>query len=129
MRWDVHNHAVPREAIELLRSGDGYAIKVEGDVMEADRVRAEVLRRDTQKGHRVRVGNPAAPDHLRAEHVQVAGTQMPLLTDERRLRAGGIGVGGMVRSCGLCRFGDGARKRLATRSKTFLRLSKPFQRT
>ena len=42
MRWDVHNHAVPREAIELLRTGEGYPIKVEGDFMEADRVRAEL---------------------------------------------------------------------------------------
>jgi aminocarboxymuconate-semialdehyde decarboxylase len=42
LRWDVHNHAVPREAVELLRRGDGYPIKVEGDVMEADRVRAEL---------------------------------------------------------------------------------------
>jgi aminocarboxymuconate-semialdehyde decarboxylase len=42
LRWDVHNHAVPREAIELLRSGDGYPVKVEGDVLEADRVRAEL---------------------------------------------------------------------------------------
>ncbi|HEV3376070.1 MAG TPA: amidohydrolase family protein [Thermoleophilaceae bacterium] len=42
MRWDVHNHAVPREAVELLREGDGYPIKVEGDFMEADRVRAEL---------------------------------------------------------------------------------------
>jgi aminocarboxymuconate-semialdehyde decarboxylase len=42
VRWDVHNHAVPREAIELLRSGDGYPIRVEGNVMEADRVRAEL---------------------------------------------------------------------------------------
>lgn len=41
MRWDVHNHAVPREAIELLRGG-GYPIAVEGDFMEADRVRAEL---------------------------------------------------------------------------------------
>ena len=42
MRWDVHNHAVPREAVELLRAGHGYPIKVEGDFMEADRVRAEL---------------------------------------------------------------------------------------
>ena len=42
MRWDVHNHAVPREAVELLRGGTGYPIKVEGDFMEADRVRAEL---------------------------------------------------------------------------------------
>jgi aminocarboxymuconate-semialdehyde decarboxylase len=42
MRWDVHNHAVPREAIELLRGGSGYPITVEGNVMEADRVRAEL---------------------------------------------------------------------------------------
>jgi aminocarboxymuconate-semialdehyde decarboxylase len=42
LRWDVHNHAVPREALELLRTGDGYPIKVEGDFMEADRVRAEL---------------------------------------------------------------------------------------
>ena len=42
MRWDVHNHAVPREVVELVRSGDGYPIKVEGDFMEADRVRAEL---------------------------------------------------------------------------------------
>jgi aminocarboxymuconate-semialdehyde decarboxylase len=42
LRWDVHNHAVPREAVELLRSGDGYPVKVEGDFMEADRVRAEL---------------------------------------------------------------------------------------
>ena len=42
MRWDVHNHAVPREAIELLRGSSGYPITVEGNVMEADRVRAEL---------------------------------------------------------------------------------------
>ncbi len=42
MRWDVHNHAIPREAVELLRTGDGYPICVEGDYMEADRVRAEL---------------------------------------------------------------------------------------
>ena len=38
----MHNHAVPREAVELLRGGEGYPIKVEGDFMEADRVRAEL---------------------------------------------------------------------------------------
>ncbi len=38
----MHNHAVPREAVELLRGADGYPIKVEGDFMEADRVRAEL---------------------------------------------------------------------------------------
>jgi aminocarboxymuconate-semialdehyde decarboxylase len=42
MRWDVHNHAVPREAIELLREGAGYPITVDGNVLEADRVRAEL---------------------------------------------------------------------------------------
>jgi aminocarboxymuconate-semialdehyde decarboxylase len=42
MRWDVHNHAVPREAIEFLRGADGYPITVEGGFMEADRVRAEM---------------------------------------------------------------------------------------
>jgi aminocarboxymuconate-semialdehyde decarboxylase len=42
VRWDVHNHAVPREAVELLRGGEGYPIKVEGNFMEADRVRAEL---------------------------------------------------------------------------------------
>jgi aminocarboxymuconate-semialdehyde decarboxylase len=42
VRWDVHNHAIPREAVELLRTGDGYPIRVEGDYMEADRVRAEL---------------------------------------------------------------------------------------
>jgi aminocarboxymuconate-semialdehyde decarboxylase len=42
LRWDAHNHAVPREAAELLRTGEGYPIKVEGDFMEADRVRAEL---------------------------------------------------------------------------------------
>jgi aminocarboxymuconate-semialdehyde decarboxylase len=42
VRWDVHNHTVPREAVELLRRGDGYPIKVEGNFMEADRVRAEL---------------------------------------------------------------------------------------
>ena len=42
MRWDVHNHAVPQAAVELLRTGDGYPIKVEGSFMEADRVRAEL---------------------------------------------------------------------------------------
>jgi aminocarboxymuconate-semialdehyde decarboxylase len=42
VRWDVHNHAVPREAVELLRGVDGYPIKVEGAFMEADRVRAEL---------------------------------------------------------------------------------------
>jgi aminocarboxymuconate-semialdehyde decarboxylase len=42
LRWDVHNHAVPREAVELLRAADGYPIKVESDFMEADRVRAEL---------------------------------------------------------------------------------------
>jgi aminocarboxymuconate-semialdehyde decarboxylase len=38
----VHNHAVPRAAVELLRRSDGYPIKVEGNFMEADRVRAEL---------------------------------------------------------------------------------------
>jgi aminocarboxymuconate-semialdehyde decarboxylase len=42
LRWDVHNHAVPREAIELLRGAGDYPIKVEGDFLEADRVRAEL---------------------------------------------------------------------------------------
>jgi aminocarboxymuconate-semialdehyde decarboxylase len=42
MRWDVHNHAVPREAVELLRSADGLPVSVHGDVLEADRVRAEL---------------------------------------------------------------------------------------
>src|SRR5918997_2132922 len=42
MRWDVHNHAVPREAIDFLREADGFPIAVEGDVLEADRVRAEM---------------------------------------------------------------------------------------
>lgn len=42
MRWDAHNHAVPREAIELLRGSSGYPITVDGNVMEADRVRAEL---------------------------------------------------------------------------------------
>jgi aminocarboxymuconate-semialdehyde decarboxylase len=42
VRWDVHNHAVPREAVELLRGTDGYPIEVEGDFLEADRVRAEL---------------------------------------------------------------------------------------
>ena len=37
----MHNHAVPHEAVELLRGG-GYPIRVEGDVMQADRVRAEL---------------------------------------------------------------------------------------
>lgn len=42
MRWDVHNHAVPRAAVELLRRAEGYPIAVEGDFLEADRVRAEL---------------------------------------------------------------------------------------
>jgi aminocarboxymuconate-semialdehyde decarboxylase len=42
VRWDVHNHAVPREAVELLRAGDGYPVRVEGLFVEADRVRAEL---------------------------------------------------------------------------------------
>jgi aminocarboxymuconate-semialdehyde decarboxylase len=42
MRWDVHNHAVPREAAELLRSADGFPVTVHRDVLEADRVRAEL---------------------------------------------------------------------------------------
>jgi aminocarboxymuconate-semialdehyde decarboxylase len=42
VRWDVHNHAVPRPAIDLLRTSDGYPIRVEGDFMEADRVRAKL---------------------------------------------------------------------------------------
>ena len=42
MRWDVHNHAVPREAVRLLRSGEGYPVRMEGDVLEADRVRTEL---------------------------------------------------------------------------------------
>ena len=42
MRWDVHNHAVRREAIEFLPGAEGYPISVEGDFMEADRVPAEM---------------------------------------------------------------------------------------
>jgi aminocarboxymuconate-semialdehyde decarboxylase len=42
VRWDVHNHAVPREAIELLRKANRYPIAVEGGFLEADRVRAEM---------------------------------------------------------------------------------------
>jgi len=42
MRWDVHNHAVPREAVELLRTGEGYPVRVDGTALEADRVRAEL---------------------------------------------------------------------------------------
>jgi aminocarboxymuconate-semialdehyde decarboxylase len=42
VRWDVHNHAVPPAAVELLRRADGYPIKVEGNSIEADRVRAEL---------------------------------------------------------------------------------------
>jgi aminocarboxymuconate-semialdehyde decarboxylase len=42
VRWDVHNHAVPREAVELLRGGHGYPVRVEGTFLEADRVRAEL---------------------------------------------------------------------------------------
>jgi aminocarboxymuconate-semialdehyde decarboxylase len=42
VRWDVHNHAVPREAIELLSGASGYPVAVEGNIMEADRVRAEL---------------------------------------------------------------------------------------
>jgi aminocarboxymuconate-semialdehyde decarboxylase len=42
MRWDVHNHAVPREAVELLRSREGYPVRVDGEALEADRVRAEL---------------------------------------------------------------------------------------
>jgi aminocarboxymuconate-semialdehyde decarboxylase len=41
VRWDVHNHAVPQEAVDLLRGG-GYPIEIEGNFMEADRVRAEL---------------------------------------------------------------------------------------
>jgi aminocarboxymuconate-semialdehyde decarboxylase len=44
VRWDVHNHAVPREAVELLRRAEGYPIRVDGEFMEADRVRAELTR-------------------------------------------------------------------------------------
>lgn len=42
MRWDAHNHAVPREAVELLRGASGYPITIEGNAIEADRVRAEL---------------------------------------------------------------------------------------
>jgi aminocarboxymuconate-semialdehyde decarboxylase len=42
VRWDVHNHAVPRAAVELLRGAEGYPIRVEGAFMEADRVRAKL---------------------------------------------------------------------------------------
>jgi hypothetical protein len=42
VRWDVHNHAVPREAVELLGGADGYPITVDGDSIEADRVRAKL---------------------------------------------------------------------------------------
>ena len=38
----MHNHAVPREAIELLRGAGGYPVTVEDDWIEADRVRAEL---------------------------------------------------------------------------------------
>jgi aminocarboxymuconate-semialdehyde decarboxylase len=63
MRWDVHNHAVPREAVELLRGG-GYPIGVQGDVMEADRVRAGLTPVFTEPGAKLeqleRVGLEAA---------------------------------------------------------------------
>jgi aminocarboxymuconate-semialdehyde decarboxylase len=42
MRWDVHNHAVPTEAVELLRSREGYPVRVDGQALEADRVLAEL---------------------------------------------------------------------------------------
>ena len=42
MRWDVHNHAIPKEAVELLRSAEGFPVRVEGNALEADRVRAEL---------------------------------------------------------------------------------------
>jgi aminocarboxymuconate-semialdehyde decarboxylase len=42
MRWDLHNHAVPEEAVELLRSNEGFPVRVDGDTLEADRVRAEL---------------------------------------------------------------------------------------
>jgi aminocarboxymuconate-semialdehyde decarboxylase len=42
MRWDVHNHAVPRAAVEVLRSAEGYPVRVDGRALEADRVRAEL---------------------------------------------------------------------------------------
>jgi len=64
LRWDVHNHAVPREAIELLRSADGYPIQVEGDFMEADRVRArltpEFVDPETKLAQLARLGLEAA---------------------------------------------------------------------
>jgi aminocarboxymuconate-semialdehyde decarboxylase len=42
VRWDVHNHAVPRKAVELLRSAPGYPVRIDGRALEADRVRAEL---------------------------------------------------------------------------------------
>jgi aminocarboxymuconate-semialdehyde decarboxylase len=50
VRWDVHNHAVPWSAVDLLRGADGYPIKVEGAFMEADRVRAELTPFFTEPG-------------------------------------------------------------------------------
>src|ERR687895_763690 len=76
MRWDVHNHAVPREAVELLRSGDGYPIKVDGNFMEADRVRAELT-----------------PERLRwLAHVPLQATDAAAELLAEAARAGAVGA-------------------------------------
>jgi aminocarboxymuconate-semialdehyde decarboxylase len=81
MRWDVHNHAVPREAIEFLREADGFPITVEGDVLEADRVRAEMTPLFTDAAAKLEHLNELG---LEAAVVSVSPALFAYETDEER---------------------------------------------
>ena len=81
MRWDVHNHAVPREATDLLRNADGYPIEVEGDFMEADRVRAELTPVFTDPAAKL---EQLARLGLEAAVVSVSPALFAYETDEKR---------------------------------------------
>ena len=81
MRWDVHNHAVPREAIDFLREADGFPITVEGDVLEADRVRAEMTPVFTDAGAKLEQLEQLG---LEAAVVSVSPALFAYETDEER---------------------------------------------
>ena len=98
MRWDVHNHAVPREAVELLSGADGYPIRVEGDFMEADRVRAELTPVFTDAGAKL---DQLSGLGLDAAVVSVSPALFAYETDEERGAALSRAVNaGLAELCG-----------------------------